>query len=185
MATESRRMVIYLDGLLPIQLHDTLTTWPCKITWQTNSIYNTRVPVGTKLARMSTSPEQLAPIKLLDPLVSWSYKDTWQTILFPILQCLWPRNSADRWLTLRGSYPYAHMTIQLRAFARPKNKNISTTTIPMVTKRGRVEAKNELSHFFFFFLRSLGKLNILYPHLHNQTGQGDDLLWGASTHKFT
>ena len=38
MTTIFGRMVTYLNGLLPINSHDPLITWPCEITWQTKTI---------------------------------------------------------------------------------------------------------------------------------------------------
>ena len=38
MATKLRRMVLYLNRLLVIKSHDTLTSWSFKITWQTKTI---------------------------------------------------------------------------------------------------------------------------------------------------
>ena len=38
MATKLGRLITYLDGFLPIKLHDTLIIWYCKIACQTKSI---------------------------------------------------------------------------------------------------------------------------------------------------
>ena len=43
MATRLGRMVIYLDGLLPIKSHGLLITWSCRY------IFNNTVSIATKM----------------------------------------------------------------------------------------------------------------------------------------
>ena len=68
MATKSDRNVNYLDGLLPINLHDPLIAWSCKITWQTKI---TIVPMDTTLGTMETYLDGLLSINLHEPLITW------------------------------------------------------------------------------------------------------------------
>ena len=75
MATKLGRMVTYLEGLLPIKSHDTLTSWILR----DHNIFTITVPIATNRGRILTYLEGLAPRKLLDPLVTWSCNITWQT----------------------------------------------------------------------------------------------------------
>ena len=79
MATKLGKMVTYIDGSLPIKLHDHLIKLSSKIMWQPNF-------------------EGILPTKLHDALITWSFQITWST---------------------KGHY-------------------ISTITMPVVTKHGRI-----------------------------------------------
>ena len=80
LATKLRRMVTYLNGLLPIRSNNCLITWSCKVTLQTKIIiFTTRVPLATKLCRMVTYLNGLLPIKSNNCLITWSCKITLQT----------------------------------------------------------------------------------------------------------
>ena len=70
MATKRDKMIINLDGLLPIKLHDSLITWSYKITWQTKFItFSIPVSMTTKLGRTVTYRDETLPINLNDHLV--------------------------------------------------------------------------------------------------------------------
>ena len=78
-------MVTYLEWLLTIKWHNTLFTWACNVTWQTNHyISSTRVPMATKRDRMVTYFERLLTIKSFYALITWSCKVTWQKIFISI-----------------------------------------------------------------------------------------------------
>ena len=62
MAIKTGRMETYLEGLLSINSHDPLITWPFEIMCQTKIIIST-VPTATKLCRVVTYIEELPPIK--------------------------------------------------------------------------------------------------------------------------
>ena len=52
-------------------------------------------------------------IELRNPLVMWSCKIKWQTktIISPQPQHLWSPNLTGWWITLKGSYPFSHMSL--------------------------------------------------------------------------
>ena len=63
MVTKLDRVVTYLEGLLPIKLHDPLITSPCNITQKTKTISTIIVSMGTKHGRMMTYLEGSISIK--------------------------------------------------------------------------------------------------------------------------
>ena len=114
------------------------------VTNENHCITITTVPMATKLGRMVTYLERFQHIKLHNPLTMWPCKITWQTknIISLLTNCLWPPKLAEWWLTLRGSFPYGHMTLNKVVFVVDFCDNltnyISTFTRFMATKIGSV-----------------------------------------------
>ena len=134
------------------------------------------IPMDTELGRVVTYHEGLLSVKSRDSFVTWSCEITWQTkSMFPLPQYLWLPNMASWWLTLRASHPWSHPTLDhvvLRDHVT-NLKHVSTTTIPMATKLGRVVTYNEelalincMILYSLCFERSHDKLITLYLHLH-------------------
>ena len=48
------RMVTYRDCLLPINSNDHIIIWYCEVTWQTEDISTTTMPMATKPGRTKT-----------------------------------------------------------------------------------------------------------------------------------
>ena len=62
-------------------------------------------------------------------------------LLSPPPEFLWPANLAGWWLTMSRSYPFSHLILWLRGLPRSRDKiktTISTLTLPMATKLGRI-----------------------------------------------
>ena len=90
MTTKLGRMVVHLDGLLPIKSHD-----PARSHDKLKLLYlHYAVPMAMKLGRMVTYLEGLKSIKQHNALITWSCKITWQSkIIISLLpMCLWPPN---------------------------------------------------------------------------------------------
>ena len=122
--------------------HDALIIWSCKITGQSKTIIS-RLPqlLTTKLGRIMTYLKRLPPGKLHDSLITWSWKVTWQTktIKSSLPQCLWPGSLTGSWSSLKDYYPYSHMTLKSRGFARSRDKlKTNATIIPTAAKIGTV-----------------------------------------------
>ena len=63
MANKLGTIVTYVEGLLTIKSFNGLIKWPCKVTWQTETIiFPPRVPTATKLGRVM---KRLPHIKLI------------------------------------------------------------------------------------------------------------------------
>ena len=92
MATKLCKMVTYLDGLLPIKLHDPLITWLCEILGKTKTIIS------------PLTLDQWPPKKSRNPLNIGSCEVTRQIInmVFPLSQCLWSPNLLGWWHTPRS-----------------------------------------------------------------------------------
>ena len=156
----------------------------------------TTIPMDTELGRVITYHEGLLSIKSRDSFVTWSCEITWQTkSLFPLPQYLWLPNMASWWLTLRASHPRSHPTLDhvvLRDHVT-NLKHVSTTTIPMATKLGRVVTYNEELALiklhdpsFTLFWKVTWQINYLIsPLAQDQWPQGCELPWEAFTHKST
>ena len=71
MTTKRGRMIIYLDGLLPLKSHDFSITRTCKIimTKLKSSYLHYLSPHGLKLGRMVTYLDGLLPKTSLDSLI--------------------------------------------------------------------------------------------------------------------
>ena len=100
LATKLCSMVICIDELLPIILHDFFTTLSCEITWQTKTIRSELLQclsVAPKNGSVMTYHEGLWTIKSNNALITWSYKVTWETktIISSLTQYLWPTNLAE------------------------------------------------------------------------------------------
>ena len=69
-----------------------------------------------------------------------SCSSTTKNIVSPLPQCVWPPNLAGWLVIMRGSSPQSHMTLwsRGRAASRDRLKHISTATVPMATKLGRM-----------------------------------------------
>ena len=107
MANKFGNTVTYLDGLLPIKLHDSSIIWSREITWQPKII-------------ISLLPQCLCPPNL----ASWwhamkgFHRQCYSTLLSiglaisrdkliiisPLPKYLWPQNWAGWWLTLTAFY---------------------------------------------------------------------------------
>ena len=124
MFTKLGRMVIYLDGLVPITTHDCLITWSCKITWQTKTIISpSTVPMVTKLGRMVVYLGGLLTIiKSYNDLITWSCKVTWQTKTISTLpEWLWPSNLARWWNTTKTFHSKSYLIFQSHGFVRSRD----------------------------------------------------------------
>ena len=148
---------------------------------------------------MVTSLRLLLPIKLPELLVKWYCKIRWQTktVISPLLHCLWPRNVAGWWLTMRGSQSYRQMTLWSHPLARScdKKKSLYHFHIPYshrTWKYGDLTyvAPNQWSYPKFWprgLTTSRDKVKPVYLHYCNpqsyETWQDDDLPWGAPTQK--
>ena len=125
------------------------------------------LPMFTKFGRILSYHEDLPPVKSHDSLIKWSSEITWQLkIKFLLPQCLWSRRLAEWWLVLRGSCLLRSLD-KLKTLHLPKglwapnfpghvtkqNHYISTTTVRMTTKLGRM----------LNYIEQLPPINLLDP----------------------
>ena len=101
--------------------------------------------MATKLEKLVTCHVGLLPIMLLYPLFTWSCKIAWETkIISPLPQHLWSQTLAgygSPWMlsTHKVTWPYNHVVL----WGHVTNWNISTTSLPMATKLGRMRTSLE------------------------------------------
>ena len=70
MTNKFGRMIISVEGLLPIKSHDPFIIWSCEIARQTKIIIPPiAVSMAIKLKSVVSYPNWLLPMKLLNPLV--------------------------------------------------------------------------------------------------------------------
>ena len=74
MATRPGRMITYLDGFLPLNLHDLLITWSFELTWEHKTIISP-IPRSLKLGVMVTYFEGLLTMKPNNASITWSNKN--------------------------------------------------------------------------------------------------------------
>ena len=76
----------------------------------------------TKLCKGVTYHEGVPLIKSHDPRITWSCEIAWQTkiIKYPLLQCLWLPNLAERVYTIRSFLAYAHIILSSRGLVRSR-----------------------------------------------------------------
>ena len=128
MVTKLRRMVSYLEELLPIKSYDASILWSCKVMWQTKIITPPPeclgpvvLPIKSHYSLITWSLEimwqtnhyifnttvlivhqtwQIVDFKLLEAVVRWSCKITWQTqtIIQSQIQSLGPTKLGGWWL---------------------------------------------------------------------------------------
>ena len=79
----------------------------------TKNTFTTPIATATKLIRLVHHREGLPPIKSHDPLITWSSEIAWwtKTMISQLPQRLWRQLLAGWGHTLRGAYPYSHMTL--------------------------------------------------------------------------
>ena len=118
------------------------------VTKQKCSMSTDTLRMVTRLGRLVTYHESLPLIKSHDYLITWTCKITQQndTILYPLSHSLCSLNLAGSWLIFRGSYQYSHISFNhviLWDHREIWKHFISFTTIPMITKLGRVVTYHE------------------------------------------
>ena len=92
----------------------------------------------------------LPSMKSHNALITWSFKAVWNInpIISLLQQFRWSTNLA-RWLfTMRSFHPQSYTTVCICGCVKPRDKLILhyyffTTTIPLVTKPGRIVTDNE------------------------------------------
>ena len=97
-------MITYLDEFLPIKLYQPLTTWSCKVTWQTKTIIS---PLALCLWPPNGEiPCQALIIESYKTLTTWPCKVTWQKILYISITRVPKANKLGRMMTsLDGLWP--------------------------------------------------------------------------------
>ena len=147
MATKLGWVLTYLEGVSLIKSHDPLITWSCEISWRTKTHYmsTTTMSMATKLDRVVTYCQAGPPTKSEGCLVIRSCEILLQTktTIAPLPECLWPPNSARWWLTMKGSFLFSHMTLNIWSCEVTRQINISTTTMSMVIRLAWMVTYNE------------------------------------------
>ena len=183
MANKLGTIVTYVEGLLTIKSFNGLIKWPCKVTWQTETIiFPPRVPTTTKLGRVM---KRLPHIKLI--YLAWRGLARSRDKLKSLhLHCY----SAYDHQTLRSFYYYNHLPHPLITWSSLitwKTKSIWTLLVQNLwllnmerwwrTMKSS-NSQNYLIHQWRGFVRSGDMLNTLYLHMHltnrYQNWQGDD-----------
>ena len=134
MATKFGRMVTYLDGLLPIRSYNSVILWSCSIVWQTETIISPiqqslwpqnlvrwwlTGPFGQMISSNHHKHDKLKPFNL-----HYFDHQTWHI-------------GNISWLSLIVivTWPFNNMVLLDHV---PHWKHISTITISMAIKRGKV-----------------------------------------------
>ena len=113
MTNKFGRMIISVEGLLPIKSHDPFIIWSCEIARQTKIIIPPIVvSMAIKLKSVVSYPNWLLPMKLLNPLVKCFCYITWKLKpLYLRYYSAYDYQIWEWWLTLRSSYCYNHLTL--------------------------------------------------------------------------
>lgn len=122
---------IYLKRILPIKSHGSWNTSTLEITSTTTD------HIITKLGRMDYF-EALLAINSNNPLIMQSFEFTLQIKIniSSIQQFPWQPTIAEFWLTLRDSYLYSHMVIEILGLVRWRS-NLESISLPTQFLRPR------------------------------------------------